>query len=62
MSTFNFGLALVLNVDLLEFYTNYLAFLTAITEAVSSTNRNIITMVLLKQGSVNVTSNVTTTT
>ena len=61
MSTFNFGLVLVLNVDLISgFYPQYLAFLQALAEALSSANTNLVTMIVLKQGSTNVTSNLTT--
>lgn len=61
MSSFNFGLTLVLSANLIDFYPSYLSFLQAIVNAVSQSNINLVTMILLVQGSTNTTLNVTTT-
>ena len=60
MSSFNFGLTLVLSADLINFYPSYLSFLKAIVNAVSQSSINLVTMILLVQGSTNTTLNVTT--
>ena len=61
LSTFNFGLVLVLNTDLTTFYSNYLSFLQTIAQALNSTNINVVTVISLVSGSVNFSGNGTTT-
>lgn len=60
VTNFNFGLSIVLGVNLTTFYANYANFLTSLSSAVGSTNFNTVTMVTLAVGSVVVNGNLNT--
>ena len=60
MSNFNFGISIVLGVNLTTFYANYAAFLNALAANVGSNNVNTVTMITLTTGSVVVNGNLNT--
>lgn len=60
MSNFNFGISIILGVNLTTFYANYAAFLTALASNVGSNNVNSVTMTTIVSGSVVVNANLNT--
>lgn len=60
MSNFNFGISIVLGVNLTTFYANYAAFLTSLASNVGSNNVNSVTMTTIATGSVVVNANLNT--
>jgi hypothetical protein len=60
VSNFNFGISIILGVNLTTFYANYAAFLTALASNVGSNNVNSVTMTTIVSGSVVVNANLNT--
>ena len=60
VSNFNFGISIVLGVNLTTFYANYLPFLNSLSSTVGSNNVNSVTMTTLTVGSVIVNGNLNT--